>query len=81
IGGVVNIMLDNDLEGLTIGAQNGVSSRGDGYRYSFDGTFGTHFADGRGHFMIGAEYQNDEGILDRNSRKNVGSANLFSPTT
>ena len=31
--------------------------------------------------MIGAEYQNDEGILDRNSRKNVGSANLFSPTT
>ena len=81
IGGVVNIMLDDDLEGLTIGAQNGVSSRGDGYRYSFDGTFGTHFADGRGHFMIGAEYQNDEGILDRNSRKNVGSANLFSPTT
>ena len=79
IGGVVNIILDDELEGLTIGAQNGISSRGDGYRYSFDGTFGTKFADGRGHFMIGGEYQQDKGILDRNSRKNVGSSNLFTP--
>ena len=79
IGGVVNIILDDELEGLTLGVQNGVSSRGDGYRYSIDGTFGTNFADGRGHFMVGAEYQNDEGILDRNSRKNVGSANIFTP--
>lgn len=79
IGGVVNIILDDELEGLTIGAQNGISSRGDGYRYSFDGTFGTKFADGRGHFMIGSEYQQDKGILDRNSRKNVGSSNLFTP--
>lgn len=78
IGGVVNILLDDDLEGLTLGAQNGLSSRGDGYRYSFDGSFGTHFADDRGHFMIGAEYQRDKGILDRNSRKNVGSSNLIS---
>eukprot|EP00456_Euglypha_rotunda_P077653 TRINITY_DN7349_c0_g1_i10.p2 TRINITY_DN7349_c0_g1~~TRINITY_DN7349_c0_g1_i10.p2 ORF type:complete len:444 (+),score=150.05 TRINITY_DN7349_c0_g1_i10:199-1332(+) len=31
--------------------------------------------------MIGGEYQKDDGILDRNSRKNVGSANLFSPTS
>lgn len=81
IGGVVNIILDDELEGLTLGAQNGISSRGDGYRYSLDATFGTKFADGRGHFMVGAEYQKDDGILDRNSRKNVGSANLFSPTT
>jgi outer membrane receptor protein involved in Fe transport len=81
IGGVVNIILDDDLEGLTLGAQNGLSSRGDGYRYSLDATFGTKFADGRGHFMIGGEYQKDDGILDRNSRKNVGSANLFSATS
>ncbi|WP_420144720.1 TonB-dependent receptor domain-containing protein [Sphingobium sp.] len=79
IGGVVNIILDDELEGLTLGVQNGLSSRGDGHRYSIDGTFGTNFAGGRGHFMIGAEYQNDEGILDRNSRKNVGSANIFTP--
>ncbi len=79
IGGVVNIILDDDLKGLTLAAQHGISSRGDGYRYSIDGTFGTHFADGRGHVMAGAEYQQDKGILDRNSRKNVGSSNLFSP--
>lgn len=79
IGGVVNIILDENLKGLRLGVQNGVSTRGDGYRYSFNGSYGTDFADGRGHFMIGGEYQNDEGILDRNARKNVGSADLFTP--
>src|SRR5690606_13484151 len=28
----------------------------------FDGAFGTHFAGGAGHFMIGAEYSDDRGI-------------------
>lgn len=81
IGGVVNIILDDELEGLTIGAQNGISSRSDGNRYSFDGSFGTAFAGGRGHFMIGGEFQQDQGILDRNSRSNVGSTGLLSTPT
>ncbi len=79
VGGVVNLILDDKLEGLTVGAQNGISSRGDGHRYSFNGSFGTTFAGGRGHFMIGGEYQRDEGIFDRFSRPNVGSTDLFSP--
>ena len=81
IGGVVNIILDDNLDGLTLGAQTGISSRGDGARYSFDGTFGTSFADGRGHFMIGAEYQNNKGILDRFSRRNIGSSGLYTNPT
>lgn len=62
VAGVVNIILDDELEGLTLGAQAGISSRGDGGRYTIDGSFGTQFAGGAGHFMIGAEYLHDEGI-------------------
>ena len=76
VAGVVNLILKDDLEGLSVGASTGVSSRGDGQRLSLDGSFGTSFADGNGHFMIGAEYVDDKGILDRNSRPNLGSAGI-----
>src|SRR3546814_18926855 len=38
-----------------------------------------------GHFIFGAEYVDDKGVLDRNSRRNLGSAgivrvNPLSPT-
>ncbi|APR54702.1 TonB-dependent receptor [Sphingomonas koreensis] len=78
VGGVVNILLNEKLEGLMIGAQSGVSSREDAFRYGFDASFGTKFADGAGHFMIGVQYMNDEGVLDRDSRPNLGSTTLFS---
>ncbi len=76
---MVNIILDDDLKGLTLGTTSGISSRGDGFRYGFDAAYGTKFADDRGHFMIGSEYTQDKGILDRNSRPNIGSTGLFSP--
>lgn len=62
VAGVVNIILNDDLEGISVGGQTGIYSRGDGFRYGFDASYGAHFADGRGHFMIGAEYVNEEGI-------------------
>ncbi|MDT9598203.1 TonB-dependent receptor [Sphingosinicella sp. GR2756] len=65
VAGVVNIILNDDLEGLQLGAETGISSRGDGARYRFDGSFGTHFAGGNGHFMIGAEYLDDKGLSPR----------------
>ncbi|HEY9091827.1 TonB-dependent receptor plug domain-containing protein [Parasphingorhabdus sp.] len=77
VAGVVNIILNDELEGLTLGADYGISSRGDGARYGFEGSYGTSFADGAGHVMIGAEYVKDKGVLDRNSRKNLGSANFI----
>jgi iron complex outermembrane recepter protein len=76
VAGVVNIILKDDLEGLTLGAQSGISSRGDGMRYGFDGSYGVGFADGAGRFIIGAEYVNDKGVLSRNSRPNLGSAGI-----
>jgi len=77
VAGVVNIILNDELEGLSLGADYGISSRGDGARYGFEGSYGTSFADGAGHVMIGAEYVKDKGVLDRNSRKNLGSANFI----
>jgi iron complex outermembrane receptor protein len=62
VAGVVNILLKDDLDGLTLGAETGISSRGDNARYRFEGAFGTSFADGNGHVMIGAEYVDDRGI-------------------
>ncbi|QNQ10780.1 TonB-dependent receptor plug domain-containing protein [Sphingomonas alpina] len=76
VAGVVNLILKDDLQGVTVGAQSGISSRGDGMRYGFDASFGTKFAGGNGHFMIGGEYLKDEGIFDRNSRRNLGSAGI-----
>ncbi|WP_164913401.1 TonB-dependent receptor [Sphingomonas sp. UV9] len=62
VAGVVNIVLNDKLDGLSLGGQSSISSRGDGRRYGFDGTFGTSFADGRGHFIAGVEYVDDQGI-------------------
>lgn len=71
VAGVVNIILDDELEGLSVGGQTSVSSRGDGEQYTLEGSFGTNFADGNGHFMVGVEYLDDHGIkpegrLERN---------------
>ena len=76
VAGVVNIILKNRIEGLSVGASTGVSSRGDGKRYSADASFGTNFAHDHAHFIIGAEYVDDRGILDRNSRPQLGSAGI-----
>ncbi len=62
VAGVVNIIMDDDLVGFAAGAETGISDRGDGQRYKFEGSYGTKFADGNGHFMIGAEYVEDKGL-------------------
>lgn len=76
VAGVVNVLLKKDLEGLTLGALSGISSRGDGKRNGVDLAFGKGFADGRGHIIFGAEYVDDKGVADRNSRRNLGSAGI-----
>jgi outer membrane receptor protein involved in Fe transport len=75
VAGVVNIILNDDLEGVTLGASSGISTRGDGFQYSVEGAFGTHFAGGNGHFMVGAEYLRNKGIGSRgmNSRPYFGA--------
>lgn len=76
VAGVVNILLNKDLTGLTLGGSGGVSSRGDAGRNQLDGTYGTHFGGDRGRFIVGAEYVEDRGIPNRNSRPNLGSTGI-----
>lgn len=77
VAGVVNVILDDDLEGLTVAAQAGVSSRGDGARYGMDVSFGTKFADDRGHFMISANWLQNRGIPNWFARPKLGSGGTF----
>lgn len=77
VAGVTNILLDDDFSGFEVTGQTGITSRGDGARYGADIALGTRFADGRGHIMIGGTVLRDRGILDRNSRRNVGSTAVF----
>jgi iron complex outermembrane recepter protein len=81
VAGVLNIILDDDVEGFRIGLDTGVSSRGDGARYGGNLTFGHKFADGRGHVMFATQYLNDKGIggSGRKSRPRLESG-LFQRT-
>ncbi|WP_172840838.1 TonB-dependent receptor plug domain-containing protein [Allosphingosinicella indica] len=60
MAGVVNFVMTDDFEGLELGAQAGVSSRGDSARYNVDLTVGGNFADGRGNVVFYANYFNRE---------------------
>ncbi|AKH41501.1 outer membrane receptor protein involved in Fe transport [Altererythrobacter atlanticus] len=61
ITGVVNVILDKNLEGLKVQADYGVSEEGDGDRYHAAAAFGTSIGD-RGHFVIGGEWSDQNGI-------------------
>ncbi|MES2453104.1 MAG: TonB-dependent receptor [Pseudomonadota bacterium] len=74
VAGVVNIILDDELKGLRMGAQTGISSRGDMGRYGVDMAWGTSFAGDRGHFMISADYLQENGAFGRKDRPNLESA-------
>ncbi|MHC9083638.1 TonB-dependent receptor domain-containing protein [Luteimonas sp. RIT-PG2_3] len=72
VGGVVNITLDHDFTGVKFGAQAGQSTYSDGKEKRFEAAYGTDFADGRGHFLIGGEFLDNDGIVPRTARANAG---------
>ncbi len=62
LAGVVNIILDTDMEGLRVDLDYGQSIEGDGKDYHAAAAWGSGFAAGRGHFIVGGEYQDAKGI-------------------
>jgi iron complex outermembrane receptor protein len=76
VAGVVNLILKDDLEGLTLAPTAGISSRGDGIRSGVDVTYGTTFADGRGHILVAGNYFRDRGLTGRGdgSRPNLNAS-------
>ncbi|WP_226633723.1 TonB-dependent receptor domain-containing protein [Novosphingobium profundi] len=62
LAGVVNFRL-KDVQGLEMGAQYGVTSRGDGQRLTANFAFGGEFADGRGHATVYGEYYDRKDVF------------------
>jgi iron complex outermembrane receptor protein len=52
LGGVVNFILDKKFTGMKTTSQYGSTTHGDGDNWMTSATFGTPFADGRGHFIF-----------------------------
>ncbi len=88
ISGVVNVILKERFEGVSVGAQSGVTGEGDGERYSADFAIGA--TSDRGSVMLGMEYRyrNNINQTDRDwafpaiSSLNAGGAvngSFFSP--
>ena len=77
VTGVVNYVLKRDFEGLTIDAQMGVSSKGDGRTARIEGVYGKNFAEGRGNVTFAAGYTKDNEILlgEREFTANNGRGN------
>jgi len=73
VAGVVNILLDHDLKGFRLGAEAGISTEyGDAGQRRLEAAFGTDFAGGRGHFMIGGEFLQNDGLMTKTARPNTG---------
>lgn len=62
LAGVVNFVLDTDFTGFKVLGQAGVTSRGDGKEDKSSLTWGTSFAEDRGHLLIEADLANQEQV-------------------
>lgn len=82
VAGVVNILMDNKFEGLKGNVQYGTSRLGDGKDYQGSLAYGTSFGGGRGHFVIGGEYEDSKAIGDCYTRAwcSEERQNLTNPT-
>jgi outer membrane receptor protein involved in Fe transport len=63
VAGVVNFILNKKFEGLTAQGDSGITSRGDGFNYSFAVAGGMSFAAGRGHVLLSGEIAHRDGIF------------------
>jgi outer membrane receptor protein involved in Fe transport len=62
ISGVVNVVLNTRLNGFRGDLSLGIAEEGDNFERRISLAWGTEFAGGRGHFVIGGEYVKSDGI-------------------
>ena len=63
IGGVVNVILDQDFNGFEFSGRYGFTEKSDIHNERYSGIMG--FSDDKTHFVIGAEYVNQDPIFNR----------------
>ncbi|MFO7324180.1 MAG: TonB-dependent receptor [Pseudomonadota bacterium] len=64
MAGVVNLVLNNRLQGVNVDLDYGVNEEGDGGNKHIAVSGGTALFDGRGHALFGVEWQKQEAIRD-----------------
>lgn len=64
VAGVVNVLLRSDLDGFDGKVQYGMTDNNDAEELLISAAYGADFADGRGHFLIGGEYVDNNGVGD-----------------
>lgn len=76
VSGVVNFIMKDDFEGLSLDVQGGVAGEGDGENYSISALYGLNFAGDRGNITIGVNYADRSAITfgDRDWSRNNGVA-------
>lgn len=62
VAGVVNVILNNTLQGFKADVSYGESTYGDNQEIRGSAAWGTDFADGRGHVVVGGEYVKADGV-------------------
>lgn len=62
LAGVVNIILDKQLDGFKVQADYGISAKGDGDDFHVAAAFGTDLGTSGARFIIGGEYDDQRGI-------------------
>jgi iron complex outermembrane recepter protein len=70
VSGVINFVLNKKFTGLKVEAQSGISSRGDARSWRAGAAYGTNFGGDRGHIMASFEHFQQNGLDDKESRKN-----------
>jgi outer membrane receptor protein involved in Fe transport len=69
VAGVVNLILKNNLQGIETTAQYGISGQSDDQNWKLGIAAGTGFSGNRGHFIVGGEYSDSEGVAPMAIRK------------
>ncbi len=64
VAGVTNLIINRNLEGFRGTLQYGQSDYGDNEEFLMSMGFGTRFAEGRGRFVIGGEFVDNQGTGD-----------------
>ncbi len=60
VSGVVNTIMKKDIDGIELSVSGGLSDEGSGgERFGLDFAGGSEFAEGKGHFVIGASYSKE----------------------
>ncbi|HEX3913401.1 MAG TPA: TonB-dependent receptor [Steroidobacteraceae bacterium] len=69
VSGAVNYILDTDYTGFKLDVNGGISTYGDAGSGKLSATFGTPFADGSGHFVVGVDYFHQDPVLSTNTNR------------